>query len=388
MKNNLITPCYSIDFEELEYNFNSMKDAFINYWGENFSIGYSVKTNNLPWILNYMLEKGAYGEVVSSFEYDLVEKIGFKPENIIYNGPYKDNESLRYALENKSIVNVDSLDELRRIIDMNLADTEVVVRLNFDFESICPDEMELGSWPSRFGVSLEDGSFKEALALCGENNIDVVGLHIHQGLKKRTVDAFRVIARKLAETLREYELKKIKFIDVGGGYFGGRGTKGRPTFEQYAEVITEELKTALDKEDVHLLVEPGAALVSSPVSYFTRVRAVKNIRGSRIVVVDGSHLDTNPFFLQRTPDYEIHSNKDVFSGIQLVSGSTCLENDRLFELKNEVELSVGDIIEIKKCGGYTISLNNCFINPPPNVYLRKDKTYELVRNSWNIEKLF
>ena len=52
-----------------------------------FGIGYSFKTNSLPWVLSFMKEHGCYAEVVSENEYELAEYIGF--EHIIYNGPVK-----------------------------------------------------------------------------------------------------------------------------------------------------------------------------------------------------------------------------------------------------------------------------------------------------------
>lgn len=387
-KDKLLTPHYLIDYEELEYNYDSMYSALNKYWGENFSIGYSVKTNNLPWILEYMLKKQAYAEVVSCFEYDLVSKIGFSPKEIIYNGPFKEDDSLKFSLENNSIVNVDSISEIEKIVEMGLEGIEILLRMNFQFEEACPLEISSDDSPSRFGISLEDGSFKEAVDYCIINNIKVVGIHVHQALKKRTSEAFKIIAKTISETIVKYNLNDIKYIDVGGGFFGGRPVEGMPTFDEYAKVITEQLKDTVDLCKVKLLVEPGVSLVSSTISYFTTVVSVKDIRDIRIVIVDGSILDINPFYNSRIPEYEIYSESSDYSGLQLITGSTCLENDRWFEVKDGKELKVGDIIEIKKCGGYTLSLNSYFINPPPVVYVKENEQYKMVRETMGIEKLF
>ena len=53
MHENLKTPCFIINRSELESNINSMHKALKKYWN-NYIIGYSCKTNSLPWVLNFM----------------------------------------------------------------------------------------------------------------------------------------------------------------------------------------------------------------------------------------------------------------------------------------------------------------------------------------------
>ena len=46
--------------------------------------------------------------MVSRLEYDLALKIGQPPDKIIFNGPVKQYEDIELALNNGSIVNLDS----------------------------------------------------------------------------------------------------------------------------------------------------------------------------------------------------------------------------------------------------------------------------------------
>ena len=48
----LDTPCYIFDTEELEKNFLDFSRALIESWGQRSCVGYSVKTNPFPWILD------------------------------------------------------------------------------------------------------------------------------------------------------------------------------------------------------------------------------------------------------------------------------------------------------------------------------------------------
>ncbi|MEG0297771.1 MAG: hypothetical protein RR620_13705, partial [Clostridium sp.] len=53
---NLKTPCYILDEGKLEKNYYDLKNSFTAAWSEKFIIGYSFKTNSLPWVLNWIKE--------------------------------------------------------------------------------------------------------------------------------------------------------------------------------------------------------------------------------------------------------------------------------------------------------------------------------------------
>ena len=60
----LKTPCFIVNENELKNNIDKMHKALQDTWG-NYIIGYSYKTNSLPWIINFLKENGVYAEVVS-----------------------------------------------------------------------------------------------------------------------------------------------------------------------------------------------------------------------------------------------------------------------------------------------------------------------------------
>ena len=70
-------------------------------------MGYSVKTNSLPWLLNHLRKEGFYAEVVSAEEYDLARRLGYDSEKIIYNGPIKDRSVFEQVIKDGGIVNLD-----------------------------------------------------------------------------------------------------------------------------------------------------------------------------------------------------------------------------------------------------------------------------------------
>lgn len=131
----LNTPYYLLDLEKLKHNLCSMRNAFERLW-PNFKIGYSFKTNNLPWLISWFRAQGVYAEVVSTPEYQLAQFTGYDNDHIILNGPHKGNETLLKVIKDGGIVNLDSFEEIRFLMD-NLEETKnakVGLRINFDLE--------------------------------------------------------------------------------------------------------------------------------------------------------------------------------------------------------------------------------------------------------------
>ena len=92
------TPYYVIHEDELNDNFKKLREALEKHWG-NYIIGYSYKTNALPWIIKHFNSLGCYAETVSEDEYNLAKYIGVAKNQIIYNGPIKTKKSFLEALE-------------------------------------------------------------------------------------------------------------------------------------------------------------------------------------------------------------------------------------------------------------------------------------------------
>ena len=101
------TPYYVIDQKSLDDNFEKLERALKKHWS-NFIIGYSYKTNALPWIIRHFDRLGCYAEVVSEEEYRLAKLIGVEKGRLIYNGPIKTKETFLEAIQNGCVVNIDS----------------------------------------------------------------------------------------------------------------------------------------------------------------------------------------------------------------------------------------------------------------------------------------
>lgn len=379
----LKTPYYVIHKEELDSNFKKLKDAIEKHWG-NYIIGYSYKTNALPWIIKHFDALGCYAEVVSEDEYNLAKLIGVQKNRIIYSGPIKTKETFIEALENDCIVNIDSQREIEWLDEVPDGYRSVGIRINFDIEKMCPGQSQCAEEGGRFGFCYENGELSKVIQKLQEKNVRISGIHLHTSSKSRGLDIYRAIAEMACNVQEEFGLD-LDFIDVGGGFFGGLSTK--PQFDEYLSLMEGILITQFDKKRTTLIIEPGMAVVGAPISYVTTVVDVKDTGFNRFVVTDGTRTSIDPLMTKSSyfHTYERQSDKEEMPK-QVICGYTCMEHDRLFTAINEPELSVGDKIIYDKVGAYTMCLTPLFIKYFPDVYVEENDELKIVRNAWKPEQ--
>ena len=379
------TPCFIIRKEKLEMLTNEFVSAYHGI-GWRGCIGYSMKTNNLPWIAEYMKSKGLFAEVVSSDEYNLAKEIGFTSEHIIFNGPVKGKNEFIDAVSNGSIVNIDSNEELQWLKECSNIRGKVGLRVNFDLESECPGETQCGEEDGRFGFSYELGDLKRAMEVFKDENISLSGLHLHCSSKTRSINIYKAIAKTAVKIVSEYQLH-LNYIDIGGGFFGG--VPGKPTFLDYFTAIKNILDTEPLLKNVDIILEPGMALIGASVDYSTTVTDIRHTVNNCFIQTDGSRIHVDPLMRKRGYSYYIEKksseNERSIVKKQTISGFTCMEGDRLFQICNAERLKVGDKIVFEKVGGYTMGLSPLFIQFYPAVYVEENERLTLIRKKWTAE---
>ena len=382
------TPFFRIREKDLLYDIHLLRDSLTANWG-NYVMGYSVKTNSLPWLLVYLKKHGFYAEVVSETEYDLVHRLGFPDHQIIYNGPIKDRKVFEIVLLAGGYVNLDSNYEFDWMKDLSRLYPEKVfsvgLRVNCDIASLCPDEELAAAEGGRFGYCYENGILQNAIEqLESLPNVKIGGLHLHSSTQSRTVQVYGALAGMAVQIAKEFKLS-LDYVDMGGGYFGGRDDK--PDYRDYFPEIAEKLSTYFEKEKTTLIVEPGISLISRATTFETEVIDIKEIRDTKYVVTNGSRVNLNPLVTRH--NYPFHTeyvsnpvNRNIEPS-QWVCGATCMEYDRLFEWKYAPALVPGDKIIYDTAGGYTICLNPLFIHYFPTVIIeQEDGSIFTARDAW------
>ena len=384
--NELHTPCYILDPIELNRSIRGFQQALSRDF-KQVVVGYSLKTNSVPFCLSLARDNGCFAEVVSFDEYHLALKCGFSKDHIVYNGPMKSRESFIDAILGGAIVNIETKREIEWLKELpSDRSFSVGIRLNINITKVSPEDADGDNDNSRFGFSDETDDFRDAVnAIQILPNVRIGGLHIHRTAHSRSVGFYKKSIRYACETIQKYDLS-LDYLDVGGGYFGIFPNK--PTYQDYADAFFEVLKEyALN--GLTIVVEPGNGLVASCFSFLSEVIDVKHVEPNRwFVTTDGSRNDIDPFYRKNGYLTEIISSQmgEVVEE-QVVSGCTCLEYDRMFVLNNQPLLSVGDRIHYKNVGAYTMCLTPLFIRYLPNIYLKKgDGHYSLIREKWTEEE--
>lgn len=414
MTERIPTPYFLLDEPILQRYFDMLTGALKENWS-NYRIGYSFKTNSLPWLVNFYKKQGAYAEVVSKDEYGLAKYLGFQDSEIVYNGPYKDEQSFRDVVLAGGYVNVDSKWELEWLtklsgeleegkiftsfsdnnetntegkteVNRKLSEIRVGIRVNFNLEQMCPGETTMGETSGRFGFSYENGEFAKALSYVRAlPHVKVTGLHLHSSSKSRSVQIFRSIAQMACRLKKEFDLT-LSYVDIGGGYCGGM--EGRPEYPDYFPAIAEELHKEFDPEQTQLVVEPGISLISKGSFFVTSVIDVRDIRDTRYLITDGSRFNIDATMIKSSYLYhtKLQNPSAPVMERQEITGYTCMECDRLFTMENLPELQTGDQIIYENVGGYTISLNPLFIQYFPAVYVRNGEQMTEVRKKWTAKE--
>lgn len=375
-------PCFIFGEKEFKRGVEGFACALRTKFDE-VAIGYSVKTNSLTYAMREARRLGCYAEVVSHDEYQLARGCGFEPSEIIYNGPMKSKETFIEAMNGGAIVNLETKRELQWLLELDKDKIyNVGIRLNINVSKVSREDAEGDDDNSRFGFSDECGEFAQALEqISAMKHVRLAGLHIHRTTLSRSPRFYERSVGFAAGVINRYGLK-LDYLDVGGGFYGI--SRNKPTFKDYVEGIYAPLKR-YGLENLKIIVEPGNALVSNCFSFLTEVIDTKRVdRDTVFVTTNGSRIDIDPMFRRNSYIKEliyVDDNRKILP-LQIVSGCTCLEFDRLFTLKDSHRLEVGDRIKYNSVGAYTMTLSPQFIRLFPRVYaVDASGNYKEVRRS-------
>ncbi len=362
-------------------------------------VGYSYKTNYLPYICRLARNAGAYAEVVSRLEADLALRIGCPPEEIIFNGPVKRGEDIELALERGMILNLDTSRELARVMDYARRQPGEAIGIGLRLNIPLIDEegkshLQEGMAVGRFGFS-PDALAEAARQLRKQPNIRVHSLHGHVSSTSRSLWVYRTIVNTLADAAAHYFPETIEYLDIGGGFFGRRvpamGLTDSPTYDDYAEAICRELLSHpwASSKRPRLVIEPGMAVVADTMSYLTRVFDVKSVGGRRLAVTDGTFFNVKPTMHRRNHPFEIiKENPRGPREVVSVVGATCMEKDCLLQDIECEGIDPGDFIRIDNVGAYTVVLTPPFIHPAPPVLVRGRSGFVPIRRRQSFEDFF
>ncbi|MFM1874898.1 MAG: hypothetical protein RL266_635 [Bacteroidota bacterium] len=371
------SPLFVISQKQIQETFKDAKRAFDTRYPK-VQFAWSYKTNYISAVCNVYHQMGSWAEVVSGFEYQKALKNGVPGSKIIFNGPDKTVEELKLAMDNKSLIHIDHLDELYTLTELCIETgirPKVAIRVN----------MDTGVYPmwDRFGFNYENGQAWDAInKIVLGDKMDLVGLHCHIGTFMLTANAYGVAAKKLSElalSIQQKYNKKIQYLDLGGGFASKNTLKGSflsgydtsPTFDDYAEAISTAIMNAgfVEDELPLLILESGRALIDEAGYLLGSVISNKRLSdGRKATIMD---FGVNIMFTSFWYDHKISPAQDFSHHTEdtVMYGPLCMNIDVVRENATLPPMKRGDQVVVHTVGAYNMTQWMQFIALRPAVVM-------------------
>ena len=402
------TPFFLLSERILRSNYEKFAKAFADLPGSKAY--FSVKTNYESGTLQTLRALGSGVEVSGSLDLEAVCRAGFRPQDIVFDGPCKSEDDLRRAVDlGIHLINIEAESELQTV-DRLARERRRVVKVGVRIDPVVKNPSYgtlISTYKQKFGFPIsQSGPVFELAKRC--KNVAVVGLNAHIGSQitdPRLYATNLTVLFELAARLREQGIA-ISEINLGGGFPARCMTQLRvsrrmrfarllerlgkletplPDIEAYASTIREAYQQASQRFNLRpaLTTEPGRSIVSNAGVVVGRVRVVK---GSWVFTdVSINDIPENLFFSEWRVFYPNRMHEPTHRKVHL-SGPTLATNDVLLYDIEAPDVRAGDPLAIFDTGAYSISRSNQFTRPRSGVYfITADGKVEIIRHRETVE---
>lgn len=219
------TPLFIFSEERILRNIEQIRCIFQLSPKLHTRVFYASKANSNLGILGVIRSSGIDIEVNSGGELYKALKVGFRPDQIIFNGVAKTRRELRDAIEHEiHSINVDSAYELDRILEVaQQVDkrANIALRIVPEVETGAHGGLETGTQDSKFGIAQDRLLEIYLKALDHPNLVSLLGLHMHIGAQVTDPEKFRAGFRALLRTAAELYARtghQLQHLNIGGGW--------------------------------------------------------------------------------------------------------------------------------------------------------------------------
>jgi diaminopimelate decarboxylase len=389
------TPLYVYSSATILTRLGLFENAFRNF---PHTVCYSVKANSNLSILQLLARAGCGFDVVSAGELERVLRADYRAaKKTVFSGVGKSRDEMIAALKAGILLfNVESESELSALAECSARlrkYARMALRVNPDVDAKTHPYISTGLHQHKFGVPIASARQLYAQAARAKY-LKVAGVSVHIGSQITDVEPFAEAVARVADLIRQLRTQghTIDYVDVGGGV--GIAYE-QPAMEfseyvgQYARGVTEPLRGI----NVHLLLEPGRAIVGPAGVLLTSVLYRKRNDGKRFLVVDAAMNDLiRPALYGAYHEIVpvLRTAKTVQSQeVVDVVGPVCESGDFLGRDRNLPQMKEGDLLAVLDTGAYGMALaSNYNTRPRPAEVLVSGKTARLIRKREKVTDLF
>jgi diaminopimelate decarboxylase len=393
------TPLYVYSASAILERVTAFKNAFLKV---PHTICYSVKANSNLSILRLLARAGCAFDVVSAGELERV-MIANRPSarRVVFSGVGKSREEIVSALKAGILLfNVESASELEALAECahsSRKTARIALRVNPDVAAKTHPYISTGLRKHKFGVPIREA--RELYSKAGKySNLRIAGVSVHIGSQITDVAPFAEAVDRVAGLVRELRRDghKIEFVDIGGGLgidYQQQQTRFSDCIAQYAKAVELPLRGL----KVHILLEPGRAIVGSAGALLTSVIYRKENDGKQFLVVDagmndlirpslyGAHHEIVPVVRDASSQERSKGNEETVD----VVGPVCESGDFFARDRKLPGVEEGELLAILDAGAYGMSLaSNYNTRPRPAEILVRGKTIKVVRRREKLSDLY
>ena len=321
--------------------------------------GYSIKTNPDERLIRLALQNGFYAEAISLLEVQAALAVGFRPDQVILNGPGKWWPEGMMPKERMHAVFCDSIADLERVVTAiengEMSSKHVGVRLR------TPNIV------SRFGIPLDSpGTFENLIAAVKCLPTDTAfGIHFHMASDRIGVTQWWHLFESMLKWCRSIEKlsgRKIEVLDMGGGWFPDDWhAEDNSRFDKAVQTVKAKLSNVRQ-----IISEPGKAMAQPSMALAMRILEIQEHEDDSIeVVVDASIAELPMYFFYPHRMLRKCGQTGQLSalgrGKTHLMGRLCMEHD---VVAANVQLPegtrAGDLLIFCDAGGYDRSMSYVF----------------------------
>lgn len=324
-------------------------------------IRYAQKASSNVNILKFIRQLGVKVDSVSLGEIERALVAGFEPDEIIFTADVLDNETYNRVVELQIAVNAGSIDMLKR-----LKNHKVWIRINPGFGHGHSQKTNTGGENSKHGIWFED--IPEALKVIRENQLTLVGFHMHIGSGLFSKDYDRVCDAMVEHVIDSKA--DIQAISAGGGipipYKEGEIGVDVENYFKLWKNAKEKIEKHLGHE-ITMEIEPGRYLVAEAGIFVAKVYSVKVMGSKKYALVNAGFND-----LMRPAMYGSYHHITVLGDTSnreiepiVIAGHLCesgdvftQENGGYVQLRMLPKIQVGDFLVFHDTGAYGSYINN------------------------------
>ncbi len=335
------SPLLVVDCEQVRRQYHALKAAL-----PGVDLHYALKPLPHAAVVACLRDEGAFFDLATTGEVELVKAQGIPAERCIHTHPIKRDSDIRDALRyGVKIFVADNPDEIRKFARYRKR-AELLIRVSFRSPDAVVDLSR------KFGCEL--GAVLGLIEQARRMGVRVRGLSFHVGSQAteptKYIEAIRACTNIIGEALLA-GLPSLDILDIGGGFPVSYGEAITP-IDEFCRPIREAL--AKLPSHVRVIAEPGRFIAAPAAIAISSVMGKAKRDGRWWYYLDdglyGSYSG-QLFDHAKYPVTSLRHDDEQFPSV--LAGPTCDSIDVIDDDILLPELEVGDLIVGRMMGAYT-----------------------------------